>query len=48
VKAVHAACFEVYGTGHEPPRDATVYFHGDDAKVGPLTKYALARLHDDT
>ncbi len=48
VKAVRATCFEVYGTGHEPPRDATVYFQGHDAKVGPLTKYTVARLHDDT
>ena len=47
-KAVHASCFEVYGTGHEPPPDATVYFQGHDAKVGPLTKYTVARLDDDT
>jgi hypothetical protein len=48
VKAVHADCFEVYGAGHEPPPDATVYFHGHDATVGPLTKYTVARPHDDT
>jgi hypothetical protein len=48
VKAVHAECFEVYGADHEPPPDATVYFHGHDAKAGPLTKYTVARLHDDT
>jgi hypothetical protein len=48
VKAVHAACLEVYEAGHEPPPDATVYFQGHDPKVGPLTKYTLARLHDDT
>jgi hypothetical protein len=48
VKAVHAECFEVYGVGHEPPPDATVYFQGHDAKVGHLTKYTVARLHDDT
>jgi len=48
VKAVHASCFEVYGAGHEPPPNATVYFQEHDAKVGPLTKYTIARLHDDT
>jgi hypothetical protein len=48
VKAVHAACFEIYGTGHEPPPNATMYFQGHDAKVGPLTKYTVARIDDDT
>jgi len=48
VKAVRAACFEVYGADHEPPPDATVYFHGHDTKVGALTKYTVARPHDDT
>jgi hypothetical protein len=48
VKAVRAACFEIYGTGREPPADATVHFHGEDAKVGLLVKYTIARPHDDT
>jgi hypothetical protein len=48
VKAVRAACFEVYGAGYEPPPDATVYFHGHDPKVGPLSKYTIVRPHDDT
>jgi hypothetical protein len=44
VKAVNASCFEVYGEGCEPPSDATVYFQGHDPKVGPLTKYTVARI----
>jgi hypothetical protein len=48
VKEVHASCFEVYGARHEPPPNATMYFQGHDANVGPLTKYTVARLHDDT
>ena len=41
-------CAGCYCADHEPPPDATVYFHGHDAEVGPLTKYTVARLHDDT
>ncbi|GEO42583.1 hypothetical protein SAE02_67310 [Skermanella aerolata] len=44
VKTVHAACFEIYGDGCEPPPDATVYFQGHDPKIGPLTKYTVARI----
>ncbi|MEJ7687151.1 MAG: DUF3182 family protein [Variovorax sp.] len=39
---VNASCFEVYGDGVVPPPNATVYFSGVDARVGPLTKYTVA------
>jgi Protein of unknown function (DUF3182) len=47
-RAVRASCFEAFGTGHEPHPDATVYFQGHDPKVGPITKYTVARLDAHT
>ena len=38
---------ELYGEGHTPPPRATVYFQGTDAKVGPITKYALVKPDAD-
>lgn len=39
--AVVASCHEVYGRVAEPPKEADVYYAGDDPEVGYLTKYAL-------
>lgn len=39
-RAVRARTVELYGPGHAPPPGATVYFHGTDERVGPMTKYA--------
>ncbi len=39
---VNASCFEIYGDDVVPPPNATVYFSGVDARVGPLTKYTVA------
>jgi len=41
---VHASCVEAYG-GTAPPPGATVYFHGHDPQIGPITKYAF--VHPD-
>lgn len=38
---LNASCFEVYGDGVVPPPNATVYFSGVDAQVGPITKYTV-------
>jgi hypothetical protein len=43
LRAVRAATVERYGSDVSPPANATVYFHGTDARVGPLTKYALTQ-----
>lgn len=40
-QVVRASCFEVFGTGPEPPPEATVYYRGIDPHVGPLTKFTL-------
>lgn len=40
--AVDAACTEVYGDGPAPP-EATVYFDGDDPRVGRILKYAVVK-----
>jgi hypothetical protein len=45
--SVRASTVELYGEGHTPPPWATVYFQGTDAKVGPITKYALVRPDAD-
>lgn len=39
---VRASSVELYGSGVAVPAGAFVYFHGDDVRVGPLTKYAVA------
>ena len=41
LQSVRAATVELYGEGHTPPPRASVYFQGIDAKVGPITKYAM-------
>jgi len=41
---VRASTTEIYGENPSLPPGATVYFQGNDDKVGPLTKYA--RLED--
>jgi hypothetical protein len=38
---VHAAAFEVFGEGPEPPPHAIVHFRGIDPQVGPMTKYTV-------
>jgi len=38
--AVRASTFEAYG-GSRPPPDATVYFHGVDERIGPVSRYAI-------
>ncbi len=44
-RTVTSAGYEVFGLSTEPPADATVYFRGNDPRVGWLTKYA--RIEDD-
>jgi hypothetical protein len=44
---VHASTHEIYGETAPPPPHATLYFRGIDARVGPLTKFALVQAHDD-
>lgn len=43
---VRARTVEVYGPSHMPP-GATVYFHGTDEQVGPITKYVQVESYDD-
>ena len=38
LRLVRAACVEFYGEG-DPPPDTLVYFRGNDARVGLITKY---------
>lgn len=47
LKTVTTCCEEYHGPMPAVPDDAWIYYHGDDAAVGPLTKYAriLARTH---
>lgn len=47
LQVVRAATVELYGEGIVPPPHATVYFQGNDEKVGPITKYAVLEAHDD-
>jgi hypothetical protein len=44
---VRASSVELYGSVVAVPAGAFVYFHGDDARVGPLTKYAVANRDAD-
>jgi hypothetical protein len=44
--AVRASCFEAYGHCAPPP-EATFYFRGVDAQVGPLVKYAVIQTDAD-
>jgi hypothetical protein len=37
----HTACVETYGAGAQLPAGAAVYFQGEDAQVGPLSKYTV-------
>lgn len=41
VGALIASCHEVYGRAAQIPKEADVYYAGDDPEVGYLTKYAL-------
>ncbi len=41
LQIVRASTHEIYGEGGPPPPHATLYFRGVDARVGPLTKFAL-------
>ena len=43
---VRASCVEAFGPVPEPPAHATVYFRGDDPRLGPLTKYTVV-VEDD-
>lgn len=45
LERVVASTVELYGEDHHVPKDAIVYFHGRDARTGPLLKYA--RLDND-
>ena len=47
VRAVRASCTEVYGDSPPPPPHATVYFRGEDERVGRITKYTLVEPHGD-
>jgi hypothetical protein len=42
-RQVRADCVELFGASPEPPREATVYFRGTDARLGYLTKYTLVQ-----
>jgi len=46
LQAVRASSVEIYGES-EPPPHATVYFHGIDEQVGPISKYTLWEPHAD-
>ena len=43
LRSVRASTVELYGEGHTPPPQATIYFHGTDPKVGPIIKYAMVQ-----
>ena len=43
---VRACTVEVYGENPPVPPDACVYFSGDDAHVGPITKYSRLQDHE--
>ena len=43
---VRASCVEAYG-GMAPPPGTTVYFHGHDPEIGPITKYAFVNPDAD-
>jgi hypothetical protein len=40
LKTVRAATVEVYGEPAAVPADAMLFYHGEDAEAGPITKYA--------
>jgi hypothetical protein len=44
---VRARCIELYGESVIPPPEATVYFRGEDEKVGFITKYTVVDKHAD-
>lgn len=44
LRAVRAACVEVYGDNQAPP-DAVVHFRGVDDRVGPITKYTRVEAY---
>lgn len=48
LQVVRASTTEVYGPDPVVPPDACLYYSGDDAQLGPLTKYARLEPHADT
>ncbi len=42
LRAVRASTIEIHGQLHAPPPGAMVCFHGEDQRVGSMTKYAVA------
>jgi uncharacterized protein DUF3182 len=46
VERVRVATVEAYGTGAEPPPEATVHFHGVDGEAGPVVRYTVIREID--
>jgi hypothetical protein len=38
---VRASCIEVFGASDAPPPEAVIYFRGEDAHSGPMTKYTV-------
>jgi Protein of unknown function (DUF3182) len=47
LESARAVSVESYGESPPPPADATVYYRGIDARVGPLTKYSRVEPHAD-
>jgi hypothetical protein len=47
LRAVHARCVELYGVNRRAPADATVYFCGQDEKVGFIMKYTTVAAYAD-
>jgi hypothetical protein len=47
LRALRAACVEVYGDNQAPP-DAVVHFRGVDDRVGPITKYSRVEAYDNS
>jgi hypothetical protein len=45
LRSVRASTREIYGEAVNIPPHATVYFHGNDRFVGPITKYTIADTH---
>lgn len=46
LQAVKASTFEFYGDDVQLPADATLYFQGEDERVGRITKYATLEAYD--
>lgn len=48
LRAVRASTVEIYGESDMPPPHATVYFRGEDEKVGFITKYTTVESYGNT